>query len=519
MSRYTRYVLILMAVSAVVRALCAALIEFGNDEVYYRLYALFPDWSHFDHPGMVGWLTQLFTLNLAWDSEFALRLGSVVIGTVNIWLMYRFGTEAGGDSRIGWLSALLYVSSVYGSVLCGIFLMPDSPLSLFWMVTLLCFLKAFRDDEDTSGRWMLLAGLACGLAALSKYTAVFLWVGAGLYVIFFDRSWFRRKELYLAALISAACLLPVLIWNIQNDFLSFTYHSGRTMSQREIHLSLFFTELAGECFYNNPVLFLLIIVSVVLYFRRRLDVDRRTVSWMLLTALPMILIFWVWSCQKNTLPQWAGQRSVLPHWSGLAYVTLIPLAAAAAQKLDIKRKVNRWVAAAVGFAALLLPLAVLEIRTGVLPLDRHTEYNDMGRDDFTLDMYGWDQLSLEFSEVRDVSVGKGLASEDDPIFSYRWFPAANIDYYVASPLGMDLLCIGPMYDIHKYWWINRERGGLEDGMDGWFITSSRDFRDPASMPFGAVSGCDTVKVMRCGRHVYNFYIYRVENLQLDKIEQ
>ena len=178
MSRYTRYVLILMAVSAVVRALCAALIEFGNDEVYYRLYALFPDWSHFDHPGMVGWLTQLFTLNLAWDSEFALRLGSVVIGTVNIWLMYRFGTEAGGDSRIGWLSALLYVSSVYGSVLCGIFLMPDSPLSLFWMVTLLCFLKAFRGDEDTSGRWMLLAGLACGLAGVSEYTVVFLWVGA-----------------------------------------------------------------------------------------------------------------------------------------------------------------------------------------------------------------------------------------------------------------------------------------------------------------------------------------------------
>ena len=43
--------------------------------------------------------------------------------------------------------------------------------------------------------------------------------------------------------------------------------------------------------------------------------------------------------------------------------------------------------------------------------------------------------------------------------------------------------------------------------------------DQSEMPFGSVSGCDTVKVMRCGRHVYNFYIYRVENMQLDKIEQ
>ena len=108
--RYTRYVLILMAVSAVVRVLCATLIEFGNDEVYYRLYALFPDWSHFDHPGMVGWMIQIFTFNLALDSELAIRMASIVLGTVNIWLMYIIGAEVGGDRRTGWYSALLYMS-------------------------------------------------------------------------------------------------------------------------------------------------------------------------------------------------------------------------------------------------------------------------------------------------------------------------------------------------------------------------------------------------------------------------
>ncbi|HIZ87387.1 MAG TPA: hypothetical protein IAC03_04425, partial [Candidatus Coprenecus pullistercoris] len=131
----------------------------------------------------------------------------------------------------------------------------------------------------------------------------------------------------------------------------------------------------------------------------------------------------------------------------------------------------------------------------------------------------WDQLRDGFAEVREEALAGGRASEDDPVYSNKWFPAANIDYYVTSPLGVRLLCVGPMEDIHKYWWINQERGGLQEGQDGWFITSSRNFRDPSEMPFGGVSGCDTVKVMRCGRHVYNFYIYRVENLQLDKIEQ
>jgi hypothetical protein len=36
--------------------LIAGTIEFGNGEVYYWLYALHPDISHFDHPPMIGFL-------------------------------------------------------------------------------------------------------------------------------------------------------------------------------------------------------------------------------------------------------------------------------------------------------------------------------------------------------------------------------------------------------------------------------------------------------------------------------
>lgn len=507
--RYTRYVLILMAVSAVVRVLCAALIEFGNDEVYYRLYALFPDWSHFDHPGMVGWMIQIFTFNLALDSELAIRMASIVLGTVNIWLMYIIGAEVGGDRRTGWYSALLYVSSLYATVICGTFIMPDTPQATFWLAALLCFLRAFGDGRR-SGSWMLAAGLACGLAFLSKYTSAFLWTGAGLYIVFHDRRWLRRWELYAAIVVTAVCMLPVLVWNMQNDFISFTFHSERVVSQHQLHPEYFGREIAGEFFYNNPVLFVLTAAAVILFLRRRLETDRKKASYLLWTALPLILIFWVVS--------W--QRATLPHWSGPAFVTLVPLAASAAVRMDRRTLkdgiMSRWVTAAVGFTAVLLPLALVEIRTGAIPLDRHTEYNRMGKDDFTLDMYGWDQLRDGFAAVRDEALAEGLASEDDPVFSWRWYPAANIDYYVTSPLGVRMLCVGPMEDIHKYRWINQERGGLQSGQDGWFITSSRDWRDPSVMPFGNVSDCDTVEVMRCGRHVYNFYIYRVEDLQVNE---
>ena len=56
-----------ISINLIIKSIPASMIELGNDEVYYWTYALFPDWSHFDHPPMVGITIQLFTLNLTFD--------------------------------------------------------------------------------------------------------------------------------------------------------------------------------------------------------------------------------------------------------------------------------------------------------------------------------------------------------------------------------------------------------------------------------------------------------------------
>ena len=89
--------LILVLLSLIIRVFLAAFLEFGNDEVYYWTYALYPDLSHFDHPPMVGFLIQLSTLNLLLDSEFFIRLGAVLLGTFNIWLVYLIGKAIRDD--------------------------------------------------------------------------------------------------------------------------------------------------------------------------------------------------------------------------------------------------------------------------------------------------------------------------------------------------------------------------------------------------------------------------------------
>jgi len=99
-------------VSLVLRVFLAANLELGNDEVYYRLYALYPDWSHFDHPLMVGLVIQLFSLDLLFDSELFIRMASIVFGTANLFLVYSIA-ERLKNSRTGFFAAILYSTSIY----------------------------------------------------------------------------------------------------------------------------------------------------------------------------------------------------------------------------------------------------------------------------------------------------------------------------------------------------------------------------------------------------------------------
>jgi len=107
---YSKVLVWLIVISLLIRTLLAILLEFGNDEVYYFQYALYPSFSYFDHPPMVGWLMRLFSLNLLLTDEWALRLTSLLTGTLNTWLIFVLGKELHG-ARAGFYAALLYTAS------------------------------------------------------------------------------------------------------------------------------------------------------------------------------------------------------------------------------------------------------------------------------------------------------------------------------------------------------------------------------------------------------------------------
>ncbi|MBW6490332.1 MAG: glycosyltransferase family 39 protein [Lentimicrobium sp.] len=504
---------LLLAISSVARLLIAAFTELGNDEVYYINYALYPDLSHFDHPPMTGWVIQLFSLNLLFDSELFIRLGAVVTGTLNTWIIFLIGKEI-KDETTGWYAALLYTASFYTFVISGIFMMPDAPQTFFWLLTLLLFVKAIKAGPDGKGvnRLILMAGITGGLALMSKYTSVFLFTGAGLYILFFDREWLKKWQLYTAVIISFLIFLPVIIWNIRYDFISFSFHTDRVeVVKNMLRPDLFAIELGGQIFYNNPFVFGLIIAGMLAFFKNRLPEHKSSIRYLLITAAPVILLFLGFSWFRRTLP----------HWTGPAYMTLIPLAALFLRNFTQKgidgRLFPPMIKAATGFLVLIIAVALLQISNGWFlnkGIDKDTGKR-LGIKDITLDLYGWNQLINGFEPVYKTDTATGRMRKDAVIIQQRWFPAANIDYYVARPMRIKLLTLAEIERTHKYAWITQNRGGFYPGMDAYYFSSSYDYSDPNQLYrdyFIRIEAPDTIPVFRNNVLVMQHYVWRMRGL-------
>ena len=509
--KISRLVIWVIALATIGRLIIGYMMELGNDEVYYLTYAYLPDLSHFDHPPMVGWVIQLFTLNFRLNNELFIRLGPILLSAGSSWIIFRIGCML-RDELTGLIAVLLFTASFYASVIAGTFILPDAPQLFFWLAGLYFLLKALPDPSQKINRNSLYwAGLFIGLAMLSKYTSVFLWVGAVLFIIFYKRQWFSKKELYISILISFVLFIPVLVWNFDNNFISFLYHSDRVgVTNNGIRPDYFFTELIGEITYNNPLVFVMIVMALIAVIRKRHFLGRDHKKLMLLIAVPVILLFLGFALFRRTLP----------HWTGPAYTTLILVAACWQRERIVRSKLFKPIPGLVAWSLLLtISIAILgvgQVTKGWFDHPIVSKPSELGKNDVTLDLYGWHQISEKFSVVKTRTENEGLIGRKAPFFSWRWFPAANIDYYIARPLGMKVLALGKFEEIHKYAWLNKDRGGFRTGMDGWFICTSRDFKDPAELYgacFKSIKIVDTLTIFRGGKHVMNAFVYRMNSLK------
>jgi hypothetical protein len=215
-------------------AVLGAAVGLSVDEAHYALYAQHLALSYFDHPPLVGWLQ--WPLVALHAPEAVLRLLPGVLWLATVWLAHgialrlqglaRAAPDAGAAANAGlWTVVALLLAPVLHLLAIG--LLPDTLLMFFTVAVMALALRILGQGGAVSARQWLALGLLLGLAGLSKYTAVFL-APALLWCLLAVRGWagLRSPWAVLSLLLALVVVSPVLVWNAQNQWVSFAYQAG-----------------------------------------------------------------------------------------------------------------------------------------------------------------------------------------------------------------------------------------------------------------------------------------------------
>ena len=511
-AQYQKKIGWLILVTVVIKIILSSFLELGNDEVYYYTYAIQPDWNHFDHPPMVGWMIRLTSLNLFWVSALSMRLGSILCGGFTTFIIFKTGTIL-KDEKAGFIAALLYSLSIYTSIIAGLFVLPDSPQLLFYTMSIYLMVKfVAKPPMFKISHWILL-GLFIGMATMSKVHGLFLWAGFGAFILFHHTKTLKDKKLYLAVLITIICILPILYWNIQHDFITYRYHSKRVM-HTGLNLDSFMQQILGEIIYQNPLVYISCLIPLVQFKKLKSAFQIRDYQnaaaiesvWLLIwLSLPLIFIFWTLSLFNPTLP----------HWTGPGFIPLFLLAGVYWSIKTINLIPNLIKGAMALLVILILSFLLLVYnypkQFGSKNLANLGEYNPIN------DVTGWRYFSTQFEHLYAKDVKEGVMKTGSPILTHKWFPGGHILFYTAQPLNLPVIGVGSLEDLHKFAWLNQAQAGLELGQNAYCIIPSNLPEDPTTL-FGAyfnkVELAATIPIITKGVLLRNFYVYRLLECKL-----
>jgi len=308
---------LLLVVSTLSRLALAALLDLGQDESYALAISRPFQWSFFDHPPTAFWIAGLMQAIFGRELPPVLfRLPFVLMFTVSTWSLFALTRRFYG-ARAGLWAAGLMTTAPFFFASAGGWVVPDGPLVLALLLAALCLTGALAPASVNESRWRewLLAGLFLGLAFLSKYQAALAALGAlGVLLTPANRYWLRRPQPYVAALLALVLFIPVIVWNAENNWISFGFQLGRGGGKPHLNLMPFLILLVGQAVYLLPWT-LIGLIAVAIGARRW-----PRSAFLLALGLPAILVFNLLSLTGS-----AG----LPHWSMPGWLFLFPLLGAA----------------------------------------------------------------------------------------------------------------------------------------------------------------------------------------------
>lgn len=432
--------LYLITFAAIFRLLVAPHLGLGVDEAHYLIYALNLDYSYFDHPPLVGWVHYIFT-SLFGISEIGARISAIIIGFVSSIMLYRLLYDIEKNASLAFVGVLALHSAFMFNALF-LMLMPDT--LLFVLVVPIILSVCALEKTPKASNWLIL-GLLLGLAGLSKYTAILFVVPILLYFIIKKRfDFFYNPKILLTIITALIIVTPVFYWNIQNDWISFTYQSNHVVGSSHINWKDFGASIATQLLTYNPFISFVAFYGLYRAFKSKNEI-------LFLSALfgAVIFLFFTYA---------SLYKMALPHWAALFYLLFIPIGSYYLFEKSLRWK--KYLKYAMGFGIVLSSLLYIEIATKIVPLpDEHS---------LQLDIYGFEKVMQRTNaQIKEpnreaIAVTNWTLASRAILYNAKYSSEVFLldDRYdqfdiwqKQTPLGKDIIVIDPNFahkDIERY---------------------------------------------------------------------
>lgn len=495
------YLLALIAGTFVLRCLVGGSFGLGYGESYHFSCALRPNLSYFDHPPLSLLLGSLSIWLTGMTSALAVRFPTILLFAGTSWFLYLIGRRFFGAWPALYAVVLLNLSAVF-TFSVGLFLQPDGPLMFFWLACVWCLTTIFFDEHlQRPLGWWAAVGVTLGLAMLSKYHAVFILFGAGMFALTSreHRRWVIHPGPYLAIAIAAAIFSPVLIWNHQHDWVSFLWQGNRGLDSHGFRPDWLLRNIGGQALWILPWIWGPLLWELPVSFNRgRSDSRYWFIAWMAVTP---IVLFTVVSAYAPV-----GFHF---HWQAPGYLLLfVPLGYTVFQRLEANGRWTRWWlrSSAVCTATCILMFTTHAATGWWRSVGPEWLANRVGEsEDPTLEC-------LDYKELAGYLQEKGLLAKPETfVFTNRWFQSGKVDFALSGQ--MPVMCLN---DWDPRSWAFLESPDNYLGYDGVLVATDRFLGDPVSVYgdyFKEIAPLGTVDVHRGEHAELTLRVYLCKELQ------
>lgn len=364
------------------RLVAAAFTPVTFDEAYYWLWSKHLAGGYYDHPPMVAAVIRAGTL-IAGDSEFGVRLVSILLALPMSWAVYRSAEILFGNVRVAATAAILLNVTLMVAV-GTLIVTPDAPLLVASSFVLFFLAKVLQTGR---GAWWLAVGAAVGAALLSKYTALFFGLAILIWLLAVPklRFWLLSPWPYLGGIVAFLTFSPVILWNAEHQWVSFLKQLGR--ARIEDFSPNFILELIPTQFaFATPLVFILGAMGLYALIRDKVGALPSRV--LLNTMFWTIVAYFVWH---------SLHARVEANWFAPVYPAFAVAAAVAAALAPWRPRVQRladfclrW---SLPVGILMFAGLIVQANTGVLSgYRRDATVRSVG--------VGWRELAMQIEAVR-----------------------------------------------------------------------------------------------------------------------